>query len=498
MRKRVFRSFIPACLLLLSGCANISTPSGGKRDTVPPKLLRVEPADSILNTRVSRLYLQFDEYVNTADVSKEVEVSPVLPVPPVVTAINKHVTVKIPDSLLDPNTTYRISLGKAIRDVHEGNAFTGYTYTFSTGSYFDSLELSGSILEAVTGLPDTAGITVVLHEVGTGDSAVVKEKPRYKTRPDNKGNFTFRGLPARPFRIYAIGDENGNMIYDGGTETIGFCDSVLHPADSFEHPVIIRVFAEKQDSSVSADTAAKKKGLTDRGKMRGNKPAMVDTNFTCNTNIDTSAIARRTFDVTDSIKLVYNHLPVIDADSISLTRDSAGVALSIPIRLTRDVKDSATVYIHAPFEENTVYALTLRQGFAHDTSGRELPTIVYRFRTFSAEDYGTIMLNVPVRYTPAGSDTSHLITMLADDKIIGTVPVTDSVITLKRLRPASYSFRIIVDANGNGVWDPGDLFSKIQPELVIPGGTPSPLKAGWNNTIDLDTKPAVKNIKRTK
>src|SRR5665213_328887 len=84
------------CFLLLAvmsicgGCANITTPTGGKKDKSPPKLVSIDPS---------------------------------------VTGLNKHVVVKIVDSLLDSNTTYRISFGNAIKDLHEGNPFSKYTYT---------------------------------------------------------------------------------------------------------------------------------------------------------------------------------------------------------------------------------------------------------------------------------------------------------------------------------------------------------------------------------
>src|ERR1700749_5085302 len=103
-----------------TGCANIVPPAGGKKDVTPPKLLAVEPADSLLNTHVTRLEMHFDEFITISDVSKEVEISPILSMPPTVISLNKHVVIKIPDSLLEENTTYRISFGNAIKDVHEG------------------------------------------------------------------------------------------------------------------------------------------------------------------------------------------------------------------------------------------------------------------------------------------------------------------------------------------------------------------------------------------
>jgi hypothetical protein len=46
--------------------------------------------------------------------------------------------------------------------------------------------------------------------------------------------------------------------------------------------------------------------------------------------------------------------------------------------------------------------------------------------------------------------------------------------------------RVIVDENGNGQWDTGDLFLKRQPEMVIPYEGTLNLKAGWDNVIDFE------------
>lgn len=181
------------------GCANIVPPTGGKKDVTPPKLVSVTPVDSQLNARVSKLVLRFDEYITLTDANKDVQISPILAIQPTVTSVNKRVTVKIADTLLQNNTTYRISFGKAIRDLHEGNPFTGYTYTFSTGAYFDSLELNGNVLNAFTGTIDTGSIIVELYDAKKSDSAVLREKPLYVTPTAREGKLLSKDCRIRFF-----------------------------------------------------------------------------------------------------------------------------------------------------------------------------------------------------------------------------------------------------------------------------------------------------------
>ena len=74
-----------------------------------------------------------------------------------------------------------------------------------------------------------------------------------------------------------------------------------------------------------------------------------------------------------------------------------------------------------------------------------------------------------------------------DNKEAGLFRITEKVLALNKLRPSTYTFRIIVDRNKNGKWDTGDLFGKKQPEEVIPCSESVTLKAGWDNTIDFET-----------
>ena len=44
-----------------------------------------------------------------------------------------------------------INFGKAIADVNEGNILNNFTYVFSTGPHIDSLSISGSVQNTLTG-----------------------------------------------------------------------------------------------------------------------------------------------------------------------------------------------------------------------------------------------------------------------------------------------------------------------------------------------------------
>ena len=58
---RIFSLLIIICLL--EACAQIVPPQGGDKDITPPKLLSVTPSDSLLNTRVNKIEMKFDEFI---------------------------------------------------------------------------------------------------------------------------------------------------------------------------------------------------------------------------------------------------------------------------------------------------------------------------------------------------------------------------------------------------------------------------------------------------
>ncbi len=475
--------FIVLLSFIIAGCANITTPNGGRRDRTPPKLLSVTPADSLLNTRPERIELGFDEYVTVSDVSKEVQVSPILPIAPAVLSKNKHVTVKFIDSLLENNTTYRVSFGNAIKDIHEGNAFSRYTYTFSTGAYFDSLQLQGIVINALTGLNDSNGMTVELYNGSEDDTCVVRKKPKYITKVGAGGKFVFKGLPGRRFKVYALKDVNNNMTYDGPVpgEWVGFADIDHVAGDTM--PILLSVFPEAPDTvgQRKIDSLEKKK----MSKMRANPK---DTLFTFNVNIDTTNKEKRSFDITGPIKVLFNRQPVPDVKEINLVYENGEDLTDVPVTTEVNARNPKELIIKNKWLENTVYTISFSKDFAHDTSGKSASPAKYTFRTNSDDDYGKMKINLPGKY----NSTKYLLLVSSEKDTINYKPVTDTIVKLSRIKPGKYTLRIIADANGNGTWDTGDLLAKRQPEVIIPGPEPTDVKQGFEYVIDFEPKPKPK------
>lgn len=473
-------SILLLLLLICSGCASVGNLEGGKKDTEPPKLLEISPKDSLLNTRVNRIEMRFDEFIALNDASREVQISPLLSVAPSVTSNGKKVVVKIADTLLQENTTYRISFGASVKDIHEDNKISGLTYTFSTGNYFDSLEINGRVINAKTGLPDTAA-RILLYNASVNDSAVIRSRPLYVGRVGADGSFSVKGLPARKFRIYALKDENDNLIYDGGKEMIGFQEELIMPGDSLSRRILLRTFEEVVDTTLSDSTLA----TTAREGSLG-KPGMGRNNrvedFTYGVGVDTSDIKKRTKEITKPLEITFTK-PVTEfaADRITLVIDSIKEQT---FTAYVDTQRKNVVVLNSEWKEDAVYTLRLLKGFAKDSSGAEALPSKYLFHTKRDDDYSKMIVNVPGKY----KGNKHVLLIKMGQDTIYNKPLADTTITLKRLSPGSYTIRIIEDENENGIWDTGDLLLKKQPEYVVPYRSEITLKAGWDNTVDLEEK----------
>jgi hypothetical protein len=55
----------------LFSCAQIVAPTGGKKDTLAPKLVRVFPNNQSKNFHGTLIELQFDEYVNVDNIKQQ-------------------------------------------------------------------------------------------------------------------------------------------------------------------------------------------------------------------------------------------------------------------------------------------------------------------------------------------------------------------------------------------------------------------------------------------
>ncbi len=219
---------ILGCVFFNTRCASTQTgPSGGPKDTIPPVLQRITPPNGQLNFQGKRIYLEFNEYVKLKDAAKEVVISPPSLLKPQVRTHGKGVRVQFNDTLKN-NTTYVIDFGLAIQDNNEANQFLPMRYIFSTGSYIDSMQITGRVWDAFTMDPVKGAALMLYHENFT-DSTVFKRIPDAYARTDEWGYFFAKNIKTTPYHVVAVEDKNNNIRYDPGSEKIAFLDSLVTP-----------------------------------------------------------------------------------------------------------------------------------------------------------------------------------------------------------------------------------------------------------------------------
>ena len=221
--------FVVAVLMIR--CANVVTPSGGPKDDKSPVVLSATPQNNSTNFKGKTIHLTFDEFVTLNNPSNNVMISPPLSKKPTFRTSGKSVIIRFEEPLR-PNTTYSIHFGDAIKDLHEGNVFKGYTFNFSTGSSIDSLSLKGKVISASTLSPMESlivGLYTDDNDTLTLDSLPYKVKPSYITTTDKNGIFEFSGLADKEYLIFALKDNNANLIYDLPNEEIAFHSDLVKP-----------------------------------------------------------------------------------------------------------------------------------------------------------------------------------------------------------------------------------------------------------------------------
>ena len=145
---------------------------------------------------------------------------------PEIKTSGKRIQVNLLDSL-KANTTYTIDFSDAIVDNNEGNPLGNFTFTFSTGTQIDTMEVSGTVLDA-SNLEPIKGILVGLHS-NLNDSAFTKLPFDRVARTDSRGRFSIRGVAPGKYRIYGLMDADQTFTFNQKSEVIAFNDSLIIP-----------------------------------------------------------------------------------------------------------------------------------------------------------------------------------------------------------------------------------------------------------------------------
>ena len=437
----------------MSGCANIIPPAGGPKDTLPPVLINAFPKDSAINFKGNKITLTFNEYIEVQEQSANLVFSPTPTNIPVINTHLREITIKLKDTL-EPNTTYSINFGNAVKDINEGNIYNNFTYVFSTGNAIDENTFTGKVVMAETGKIDST-LIVVLHR-NLEDSAVSKDKPRYIAKLDGDGNFLFKHLPKGTFAAYAIPNDFSRH-YEDSTKPFAFAEKPINTAENA--PMTLYAFQLKKIDTTSK-APVRKEG--------GNK----DKYVRYYTNLET---ARQ--DLLKNLSLTFNkRLERIDTNKIKLTGKDFNAISNVKIEI--DSLKMAMTFVYN-WQPSAQLFLILDSLAFIDSAGNHLAkNDTLRFITKSSEDYGSVKL----RFNNLDFSKNPVLQLVQNDNIIESSPITQKGWFRKLFPPGEYDIRILYDANKNGVWDPGHFFGlHVQPEVVLNIDSKLQVRGNWDN-----------------
>ena len=372
-------SLLIFCVVCFPGCANIVPPSGGPRDTIPPRLVSALPVDSVKHFAEKKIILNFNEYIDGKDLRTELVVNPVPKVDPIIDAKLKVITIRLKDTPL-ANTTYSLTFGKGIKDVNEGNILRNFIYVYSTGDVIDKGDFTGDVVVANTGKRDST-IIAMLH-VSDTDSAVIKNRPRYIAKTDTTGRFHFQFVKPGKYWLYALKDEGGSHKYLSKSQLFAFADSpvVIGPSTP---PVTLYAYAETTEAKPSSSSSsASNQPKRSKGKQ--------DTRLQVTTNLSSGLQ-----DVLDTLKLTFSSgLKIFDSTQIRFTDENYK---DLPINQYRYVRDTTNriFALYYPWPTDTKYHLIIPRTFGQDSLGRKLiKDDTLSFKTKKDIDYGEVQIRV--------------------------------------------------------------------------------------------------------
>lgn len=440
----------------MGGCAQIGAPTGGVRDSLAPVLVKASPELEKTRFTGNKITLYFNEYVELQDLQNNLLISPVQKNMPQISSNLRMVTIKLKDTL-QPNSTYYIQFGNAIRDVNEGNVAKDFSYVFSTGDHIDSMTLSGRVLMAETGKADSTLLVLLYRD--SPDSAVQTRKPDYATRVKSDGSFSFSYLPDANVKVYALKDGDGSKTYNSSTEIFAFADSGFQTG---RNPRSVRLYAYAKEKSGNKPTSAPKVLVEKKLKYT------------------TSAQSRQQDILTDFQADFNNKLKELDSSQISLSDTNFNKLPTSGITLDSTRK---RLNMKVNWQPDQDYIIILGSLAFKDTIGNTLakPDTI-RFRTKKTTDYGRVVL----RFRNLDLSKNPLIQLIQGEEIRLSSPITSSEWKNDLIIPGEYEMRIVFDDNRNGRWDPGDYKTRTQPELANALEQKLGVRADWDNEREIE------------
>lgn len=512
---RVRKGLIISLLsIFLYQCAQMVSPTGGKKDEIPPKLVSSIPDNKATNFKENVISLTFDEYVAVDNLMQKLIITPETDNTYTPQVKNQTVILKFRKPFND-STTYTFNFSDGIKDIAERNPAQNLKLVFSTSTAIDSGRVYGTIKDIRTNKP-AFDVLVGLYKLSDTLNPE-KIKPYYFARTDSSGRFELENTQIASYSLIAVTDKNKNLLYNPKEESIAFLDSVVHVTSDtsnyqlslfhsditplrvqrtipkvndytlvfnkglekaeitfpegqqlyyqLESPTQLKIF----NVPVQTDTVRTTISVTDslgysqeieqkvtflpqRGKERQSSPFTVKSDQSASTPVEQNI----------KLGLTFNK-PVLKADSamITVTADSAQRIKTEHIRTIWSDRNTR-LDIEATTTAKDSIVIRIEKGAILSIEGDTLASTTYKHPIIDPSDFGIL------RGTVQNPNNLPFFIELLDKEFKTVILRTDkSPFTFKNIKPDTYRLRLIIDANRNGKWDTGNYSRKIQPEKIL-------------------------------
>jgi hypothetical protein len=217
-------------LIFYTSCANIGSPTGGDKDTIPPVVLKTVPALRGTNFNGKDLRFTFDEFIIPDEISEKLVISPPMKKKPVIKMKSKTLIIEFAEDLRK-ESTYSLDFKDAVADNNEKNPIKDMRFSFSTGSTYDSLRVVGYVKNALNHEPVEKALVMLHRQLDY--TAFIDSIPDYIGTTDKDGLFMIDNVAKGNYRLYALKDADNSLTYNQKAELIAFDDSIVVPSARF-------------------------------------------------------------------------------------------------------------------------------------------------------------------------------------------------------------------------------------------------------------------------
>lgn len=486
-------------VFLIQSCGQIGTINGGPKDEIAPQITSSNLRDKHLNFSEKVIEFTFDEYIELNKASEQIVLVPADS--KLQTKLSKRTLNITFDDSLEQNTTYTLYLNSAVKDVTEGNDSL-MKFTFSTGPIIDSLSLNVRIFDAFSKewMPK---VTVGLYPNFENDS------PRYFTQSEPNGVAHFEALRPGSYFVKAFTDKNQDLHIQS-SELQGYNWNAITLGSNVTDTLLLPISLPIQEDKVK--------------NVRLIPPGIIGVHIPANLDFTNIKLNGQTRDINqligigeDSILVSIGELKEIDLqlimadDTLLLRNTPKQQTTKIAVQLIekeglhdrfflscsdfiqwldtskiklRNFEDSSLIAFEVDFLANQIelrpkkyakkYQLTLEEGAILGKTTNVHSKFQKEIEWKQDRDFGDLTVQL--------SDTisAGMIHVIQKEKVIRTLAFNETNrISLPNLFPGEYTFKIILDRNKNGKWDPISPESKTLAEEVLLFKTPVKIRANW-------------------